>query len=219
MQLDLSLSSLFQHGGVILLILLLCSLWSWIIVVERWLAFSRAEKGSERLAGRVTKLVRAGQLAEARDLAQEEGGSQARVLLVALSQPSREKSAQIEALERAQVEELLGLESRLAGLGTIASVAPYIGLFGTVLGVIRSFQSLGQGAADATGAAMVSAGIAESLVATAAGLAVAVPAVVFFNAFSRRLTVLETRMATGASEIVEALTERQKKGGSSDAEA
>ena len=112
----------------------------------------------------------------------------------------------------------MGLEHNLGTLGTLGSVAPYVGLFGTVLGIIRSFESLGQGGADAAGAAMVSAGIAESLVATAAGLAVAVPAVVLFNAYSRRLTVLETRMAVGSSELVEALTDKSRKGGA-DAEA
>jgi biopolymer transport protein ExbB/TolQ len=65
---------------------------------------------------------------------------------------------------------------------------------------------------------MVSAGIAQSLVATAAGLAVAVPAVVLFNAYSRRLTVLETRLALGASELAEAMTDKARKG-AGDAEA
>jgi biopolymer transport protein ExbB len=219
MQLDLSLRSLFEHGGFTLVILLLASLWSWVIIVERWLTFGRAEKGSDRLASRVAKLVRAGQMAEARELAQSEDTSLAHLLQAALAQPARDKAAQVEALQRRQAEELMGLEHKLATLGTLASVAPYIGLFGTVLGIIRSFQSLGQGAADATGAAMVSSGIAQSLVATAAGLAVAVPAVIFFNSFSRRLTVVETRLETGASEIVEALTERLRKGGLSDEEA
>jgi biopolymer transport protein ExbB/TolQ len=214
---DLSLLSLFQHGGVVLVVLVLASVWSWIIIVERWLAFGRAENGSERLAPRVAKLVRAGQLSEARDLTQQESGSQARILHTALSNPLRDKADMVEALQRRHAEEVLNLEQRLAVLGTIGSVAPYIGLFGTVLGVIRSFQSLGQGAADASGAAMVSVGIAEALVATAAGLAVAVPAVIFFNTFSRRLSVLEIRMESGASEIVEALVERQKRGGGADA--
>jgi biopolymer transport protein TolQ len=217
MQMDLSLLSLFQHGGVVLVVLVLASVWSWIIIVERWLAFGRAEKGSERLASRVAKLVRAGQLAEARELTQDESGCQARILLTALANPSRDKADLVESLQRRHAEEVLNLEQRLAVLGTIGSVAPYIGLFGTVLGVIRSFQSLGQGAADASGAAMVSVGIAEALVATAAGLAVAVPAVVFFNTFSRRLTVLEIRLESGASEIVEALVERQKSVGGADA--
>lgn len=218
MQLDLSLQALMTHGGVILLILLLASLWSWFIIVERWLAFGRAEKGSERLGHRVAKLARAGQIADARELAQTEEGCVGQLMLAGLAHGSRDKAVLEEALERKQAEELMGLEHNLGTLGTLGSVAPYVGLFGTVLGIIRSFQSLGQGGADAAGAAMVSAGIAESLVATAAGLAVAVPAVILFNAYSRRLTVLETRMALGASELVEALSDKARKG-AGDAEA
>jgi biopolymer transport protein ExbB/TolQ len=218
MQLDLSLRSLFVHGGFILLLLLLASLWSWVLIVERWLAYKRAEAGSDRLSARVAKLARASQVAEARELAQTEEGSLGRLLLAGLAHPSRDRATLEEALDRKQAEELMELERNLGALGTLGSVAPYVGLFGTVLGIIRSFQSLGQGGADAAGAAMVSAGIAESLVATAAGLAVAVPAVIFFNTYSRRLTVLETRMAIGASELVEALTDRSRRGGA-DAEA
>ena len=59
---------ILSHGGVTLVVLVLLSLWSWIIIVERWLKFARAEKGSERLGGRVVKLLRAGQLHEAREL-------------------------------------------------------------------------------------------------------------------------------------------------------
>jgi biopolymer transport protein ExbB len=161
----------------------------------------------------VAKLARAGQIPEARELAQGEEGSLARLLHTGLAHGSRDKQVLTEALQRKQAEEVLGLERQLAILGSIGSVAPYVGLFGTVLGIIRAFNSLGQGASDAAGAAVVSAGIAESLVATAAGLAVAVPAVVFFNAFSRRLTVLETRLELASSELVEALTDKTRKGG------
>jgi biopolymer transport protein ExbB/TolQ len=213
MQLDLSLRSLFAHGGLTLVILLLASLWSWVIIIGRLLAFRRAEAASDRLASRVAKLARAGQITEARDLAQAEEGSLARLLHAGLGHGSRDKAVLVEALQRREAEELLVLESKLAVLGSIGSVAPYVGLFGTVLGIIRAFHSLGQGAADAAGAAVVSAGIAEALVATAAGLAVAVPAVVFFNAFSRRLTVLETRLELAASELVEALTDKTRRGG------
>lgn len=218
MQLDLSLRSLFAHGGLTLVILILASLWSWVIIVERWLAFRRAENAGDRLSQRVAKLARAGQLGEARELAQASEGSLGRVLMAGLAQPLREKAALVEGMERRVAEELLDLEQRLATLGTIGSVAPYVGLFGTVLGIIRAFQSLGTGAGDAAGAAVVSSGIAQSLIATAAGLAVAVPSVVLFNAFSRRLTVLETRMVLGASELSEALTEKPKKGSAANAE-
>jgi biopolymer transport protein ExbB/TolQ len=216
MQFDLSISSLLQHGGVTLVLLVLASLYSWTIVIERWLAFRRAEAASERLVPRVTKLVRAGQVGEARELAQAETGSVAALLLAGLSHGSRDKVVLGEALQRKQVELMLGLEERLAQLGTVGSVAPYVGLFGTVLGIIRAFHSLSQGAADAAGASVVSAGIAEALVATAAGLAVAVPSVIFFNSFSRRLTVMETRLELAGSELVEAFTDKTRR---SDADA
>jgi biopolymer transport protein ExbB len=88
-----------------------------------------------------------------------------------------------------------GLERWLAYLGTLGNNAPFIGLFGTVIGVIGAFEQLGQGAGGAAGAApaasrLVMASIAEALVATAMGLLVALPAVVAFNYFQRRLASL-----------------------------
>jgi biopolymer transport protein ExbB/TolQ len=210
MNFDFSLSTLIQHGGATLVVLLLASLWSWILIVERLLAFRRAEAGSERLASRVSKLVRAGQLGEARDLAQAEDGLLAQLLQAGLAHGSKDKVVLTEALERKEVELILGLEAKLAQLGSIGSVAPYVGLFGTVLGIISAFQNLAKGAVEA-GATVVSAGIAEALVATAAGLAVAVPSVIFFNAFSRRLTVMETRLALASSELVEAVTDKTRR--------
>jgi biopolymer transport protein ExbB/TolQ len=210
MNFDFSIGTLFQHGGITLVVLLLASLWSWILIVERLLAFHRAEASSDRLASRVAKLVRAGQLGEARDLAQAEEGLVPQLLQSGLAHPSRDKAVLTEALDRKQVELMLGIESRLAMLGSIGSVAPYVGLFGTVLGIISAFQNLAKGAVEA-GASVVSAGIAEALVATAAGLAVAVPSVIFFNAFSRRLTVLETRLSLAASELIEAFTEKSRR--------
>jgi biopolymer transport protein ExbB/TolQ len=137
------------------------------------------------------------------------------LLVAGLSHGSKDKQVLTEALERKQVELVLELETRLAQLGSIGGVAPYVGLFGTVLGIISAFQNLAKGAVEA-GASVVSAGIAEALVATAAGLAVAVPSVIFFNAFSRRLTVMETRLGLGASELVEAFTDKARR---SDADA
>ena len=156
------------HGGLVLYLLVALSLWSWAIIAERWMKFKRAEAGSERLAARVLKLVRAGQLGEARELAGAEEGCLGRLLSTGLTHGSKDKDMLGEALERKAVEEISGLEQKLGNLGTIGSVAPYIGLFGTVLGIITAFQALARSGQEA-GAAMVSAGIAEALVATAAG--------------------------------------------------
>jgi biopolymer transport protein ExbB/TolQ len=211
-----SFFEILSHGGVTLLLLVFLSGWSWVIIVERWMKFARAEKGSERLSARIAKLVRAGQWQEAKEMAGGDEGALGRLLQAGLAHSTREKEVLEEALERKAVEEASALEFKLGTLGTIGSVAPYIGLFGTVLGIIRAFDALAKSGQDA-GAGMVSAGIAEALVATAAGLAVAVPAVVFYNAFARRLGELDTKMALAASELVEASFEKAPRRGDADA--
>ncbi len=205
------------HGGFTVVALLLMSLWSWYLIVERWFKFRRAQEGSDRLSGRVCKLVRAGQLHEARDLAQRELGAVARLLHVGLAHPSKDKQVVGEALERRSAEEVSLLEQGLGTLGTLGSVAPYVGLFGTVIGIMRAFRALAATGQEA-GAATVSAGIAEALVATAFGLAVAVPAVVFYNAFARRLGELDTRLSLASSELLEALFDRSSRKAESDAQ-
>ena len=207
---------LLSHGGATLAVLVLLSLWSWVIIVERLLAFRRAEQGSERLGGRIAKLVRAGQLHEARDLAGSEQGALGRLYHSGVTHPTKDKLVLEEALERKSVEESAALEAKLGALGTIGSVAPYIGLFGTVLGIIHAFDALAKSGQEA-GAGLVSAGIAQALVATAAGLAVAVPAVVFYNAFARRLAGLDTRLALASSELLEAYFDKTGRKGEADA--
>ncbi len=211
-----SIWDIIGHGGITLGVLVLLSLWSWVIIFERYLKFKRAEQGSERLSARVAKLARAGQWNEARDLAQaEEGGVLGRVLQTGLSYAKSEKPVLEEALERKAVEEAAELEKKLGTLGTIGSVAPYIGLFGTVLGIIRAFEALAK-SGESAGAGLVSAGIAEALVATAASLAVAVPAVVFYNSFTRRLADLDRKAALASSELCEAVFDKGGKRGADE---
>jgi len=113
----------------------------------------------------------------------------------------KHQARQIEALSALLDEETKGLrweaEHRLAALGTIANVAPFIGLFGTVVGVIRAFQAIAVKAS--AGPSVVASGIAEALISTAAGLFVAVPAVIAYNYFlkrSRKLSLELGRIAT-----------------------
>jgi biopolymer transport protein ExbB len=97
------------------------------------------------------------------------------------------------AVEGAKAQERLRLERNLAFLATLGSNGPFIGLFGTVLGIIKAFHDLSGGQLGA-GASTVMAGISEALVATAVGLMVAIPAVVAFNYFSRRVKVRMTEI-------------------------
>lgn len=107
------------------------------------------------------------------------------------------------ALRRASVNELTQLESMLPFLATTGSVAPFIGLFGTVWGIMGSFLGLKGGAAGAkTTLDMVAPGIAEALIATAIGLLAAIPAVMAYNYFVRRVQVLESEMQTFSSDYL-----------------
>ncbi|MEM6789821.1 MAG: MotA/TolQ/ExbB proton channel family protein [Myxococcota bacterium] len=161
------------------------------IVLERWLVFRRHR-------GDVTALRRAlagdldhGRLDAARRQLERSAHPAAKVVLRGMDRAAA--AATTEQIERAMEAELLAqrarLERRLGFLGTLGNNAPFIGLFGTVIGIVGAFEQLGQanaGAADGS-SALVMAAIAEALVATAVGIAVAIPAVFFFNHFLREL--------------------------------
>jgi biopolymer transport protein ExbB len=111
---------------------------------------------------------------------------EARVGLVGLSEMTRGREAAAEAMASAKSRERLNLEKRLGILGTLGNNAPFIGLFGTVLGIIKAFADLAQNQGSG-GAAVVMKGISEALVATAMGLLVAIPAVIAFNVFKGKV--------------------------------
>jgi biopolymer transport protein TolQ len=104
------------------------------------------------------------------------------------------------ALMRASVVEVNKLESRITFLATTASIAPFVGLFGTVIGIMMSFQMIGE--TGSTSLASVGPGIAEALIATAAGLVAAVPAVVAYNHFSNRVRLFASQMDDFAMEFL-----------------
>jgi biopolymer transport protein TolQ len=103
-------------------------------------------------------------------------------------------------MQRATAAEIERLEQRLTSLATLGNISPFVGLFGTVIGIMRSFETISRTGSD--GLANVSAEIAETLVATAAGLFVAIPAVVAYNHFVSRVKTHATEMDSAASELV-----------------
>jgi len=110
------------------------------------------------------------------------------------------------ALDRARTTAITEMESRVPLLGTTASAAPFIGLFGTVWGIMNSFRNIGsKGAANL---ATVAPGIAEALVATAIGLVAAIPAVMAYNYFSRRIRVISSDMETFSSDFLNIVRRR-----------
>jgi biopolymer transport protein TolQ len=189
----LSIVKLFMNADPVvkgvLLLLLAASVWSWAVIIDKlWRlgAASRAAREHE---------VRAAAARSPQELSASEGRSEARdpaglVISAGLAESSVEPRPQPEtagerrerierAMRLALNAELRRLELRLPFLATLGSAAPFIGLFGTVWGIMRSFEGIA--AANSTSLAVVAPGIAEALFATAMGLAAAIPAVVAYN--------------------------------------
>ena len=180
---------IFQKGGWIMYPLLLSSLASWCVIFEKWVTYRRFSRVSDRLFGELmTNLVK-GRVEEARESClktQSTLVSQPILVYLSSSKPSPSREELEKRAERKVSHIHLELRRYLWVLATVSSSAPFIGLLGTVLGIIRSFSDiarLGKG-----GFSVVSAGISEALIATAAGILVAVIAVIFFNYYQVRLT-------------------------------
>ena len=113
------------------------------------------------------------------------------------------------AIERVKEREIADLRRGLGGLATIASAAPFVGLFGTVVGIINAFRSMASSGQGGLGA--VSAGISEALVTTAFGLLVAIPAVMAFNYFTGRVEAFDVEMDNSSSELIDYFIKQSNK--------
>jgi biopolymer transport protein ExbB len=178
----------------VLWLLLLLSLAAVAVMLERIWFFTQERRPRRRLDESLAALRRAGPSAA---LAQLEGvrSMDAAVARACLEQVDEGTAALEEHVKAAVEHERLRFERGLAFLGTLGANAPFVGLFGTVLGIIRSFHDLAANTAQGTQAVM--AGIAEALVATGVGLLVALPAVAAYNAFARH--VERSASAAGAT--------------------
>ncbi len=169
----------------VLWLLVMLSILSVSVMVERALAMSGRLAEFDTVGGKLGEALAAGNEKAARDLLGAPRSPEVRVALVGLAELARGKTAAVEAMASARSRERLALERHLGILGTLGNNAPFIGLFGTVLGIIKAFADLAKN--QGGGAAVVMAGIAEALVATAVGLLVALPAVIAFNIFQGRV--------------------------------
>ncbi|MBI5888571.1 MAG: MotA/TolQ/ExbB proton channel family protein [Deltaproteobacteria bacterium] len=205
---DLTIIGLLQKGGVTVIVLLIFSLISIAVMLERAWAFRRFRLGIKESYGRLSRTLEEGGAAVAAALCEKESGPLAKVYLAGYAKTAKGRDAVERAMELAGRAEIAGLERFLGVLGTIGSTAPFVGLFGTVIGIIRAFSDLAvsQGASPAA----VADGIAEALVATATGLFVAVPAVMAYNYFVRATSRYALTLETEAAEFTEAFLAGKK---------
>jgi biopolymer transport protein ExbB/TolQ len=169
----------------VLYLLLGLSLISIGVMVERWFFYRSHRIDADGLRGKLSSLLAAGDFHGAVKLLQGYDTLETNIVLAGLTAYERGPESVEDLIAGALGKEKGRYEKRLNFLATLASNAPYVGLFGTVLGIVRSFRDLAANMADASSAVM--AGIAESLIATAVGLLVAIPAVVAFNVFKARV--------------------------------
>ncbi len=175
----------FALGGVawVLWLLVGLSLLCVAVAIERAVFLWQNRTPAHALNAALLKFTKADDLEQLdRDL-QQIGGAESRVLIAGVGAAEKGASSVEEALAAAASIERMRRERLIFLLGTVGSNAPFIGLLGTVLGIIKAFQDLALNQAEAASAVM--AGISEALVATAVGLLVAIPAVILFNLFQR----------------------------------
>jgi biopolymer transport protein ExbB len=190
-------------------LLVLLSVLSVTVMVERAIAMAGRVVAFDSLSDKLHAALVAGDVKAARELLGEPRSPEVRVGLVGLAELSRGTTAAVEAMASARSRERLDLEKHLGILGTLGNNAPFIGLFGTVLGIIKAFADLAKN--QGGGAAVVMAGIAEALVATAVGLLVALPAVVAFNIFQGRIRRTMGRVDAIAHLILTGVRDEQMK--------
>ena len=215
---DISLSplGLFMQAGpvgkAVMALLLAASIWCWLLIIESLFGLSRLSRAlREERKGQASPL-----LAPIDDL-----GAQEARLRIAGETVSERRQRIADKMTRASLELLTKAEGGLANLAVISSVSPFVGLFGTVWGIMGSF--VGIAAAKDTSLAVVAPGIAEALAATAYGLAAAIPAAIGYNrlgaAFSRLGQQLVNRAADGAVEMTRDPVIAAQTGGRAEAEA
>ena len=204
-------------GKGVVIALFIMSAWSIGVMIDRLIAFGAARKQSRLFASSVAGALRDGKLDEAIKIADRYKKSHLAKVVVAGLQEFRahqmsndisgdEVEASKRALERAEAIVRAEMKRGVSSLATIGSTAPFVGLFGTVVGIIGAFRGIATEKSAGLGA--VSAGIAEALVTTALGLFVAVPAVWMFNYFTNRVEAFDVEMGNSGSELIDYFLKR-----------
>jgi biopolymer transport protein ExbB/biopolymer transport protein TolQ len=208
--------SLWRQMGwlarIVVIILFIMSGWSIGVMIDRWLAFSAARKQSRAFAPAVAGALREGKIEEALRVAERNKKSHlAKVVTAGLQEfkahdlssdiPGEQIEASRRALERAEAIVHAELKRGLGGLATIGATAPFVGLFGTVVGILNAFREISN--QKATGLGAVAGGISEALVTTAIGLFVAIPAVMMYNYLTSRVEAFDVEMDNSSSELID----------------
>ncbi len=213
-----TLTDLWAHMStfprLIVIVMAIMSVASLLVVAERLVVFLRSAKESRIFAQEMGGVLSSGDLAKALEVRATKKGHLGRVIEAGLSAlknaDPKNKDVAVEsvarALERQASREAASFKRGLGVLATVGSTAPFVGLLGTVMGIVNAFQSMA--ATGSGGLGTVSAGIAEALVTTAFGLLAAIPAVVFYNYFQGWVDARTVDISESANEFLDLVSRR-----------
>ena len=219
----MNVSELFGSMGIVGLTVMAClvalSIYSVTVILDKYRRFRAAAKQSSAFAEVLGRSLKEGKLKEAANSARQlERSHVARVVHAGItefaeaSQAGSDADTRVEmvsrALERSTALTVSDMKKGLGALATIGSTAPFIGLFGTIVGIVHAFQGIAESGSG--GVAAVSSGIAEALVATALGILVAIPAVMAFNYFIATLERFQVEMNTTSAELLDFFHKRAR---------
>jgi biopolymer transport protein ExbB/biopolymer transport protein TolQ len=213
-------ASMGTMAKVVVGVLFIMSAWSIGVMIDRLIAYNAARKQSRAFAPAVAGALREGKLDEAIKIADRYNKSHlAKVVVSGLQEfkahqvsseiPGEDIEASRRALERAEAIVHAELKRGVSSLATIGSTAPFVGLFGTVVGIMHAFQQIST--SKSTGLGAVAGGIAEALITTAFGLFVAIPAVWMFNYFTNRIEAFDVEMGNSSSELIDYFLKRTQR--------
>ena len=205
---------------VVIIILFIMSIWSIAIMVERYLTYTAARNQSREFAPKVAQSLKSQKIDEAISLSDKYKKSHLAMVVNAGLQEFRSNQlnadlsndavdASKRALQRATAIKISEFRRGLSGLATIGSTSPFVGLFGTVFGIINAFQ--GMRSAESAGISAVAGGIAEALITTGVGIGVAIPAVWLFNYFTGKVDNFIVEMDNSSAELVDYFLKNRKR--------
>lgn len=194
------------RGGVVMIPLILCSIVALVISIERWLYLKNARVDTARLMGKIRAALDNGSVEQARGICEATPGPVARVLGASLARFDMPKEDLREVAREEALAQQPVLDGHLPALATMVTVAPLLGLLGTISGLIKVFHVIaGGGIGDATA---LSRGIAEALITTFTGLTIAIPFLIVYNSLSGRVEALTHEIELRVTELLNLQTAR-----------
>ncbi|HUW69294.1 MAG TPA: MotA/TolQ/ExbB proton channel family protein [bacterium] len=203
-------------GGPVLWVIMALSLVGLAIVIERFLYFRSIKVDEDKLFQRVKASVEKGHYEEALSICDNNESPLSALIKVGIEYRSYPESAQKEVLKDAAAQEVPRLERNVSALGTIAHIAPLLGLLGTVTGTMKAFGVLGRFGSVAD-PSILAKGVSEALITTVGGIVVAVPAVIFYNFLVNKVNLILLKMENQVTALILMINAGKRRSSGTDA--